>query len=139
MGYGALSHKYGSIKQNWGLCKRAKLTWMLCYSIRQGATGLSSQIFNKKSGSINNFRFKYYGGRTILSNNIFRKKLDIFFSNWDMCLSMIKEKKNDKTDAIIYYSSSTSKALLIFFITRIKKILLLKEESELSLEKKYFI
>lgn len=97
-----------------------------------GPTELPAQIFNKKkSGSINNFRFEYYGRKTFLSNNIFRRKMDIFISNWDMCLSIIKEKKEDKTDAIIYYSSSTSRAILIFFISRIKKILFLKEESEL--------
>ncbi len=97
-----------------------------------GPTEVSSRIFNKKkSGSINNFRFEYYGGKTVLSNNVFRRKLDIFLSNWKMCQSVIREKNKDKTDAIIYYSSSTSRVLLLFFITRIKKILLLKEESEL--------
>ncbi|MEO6837236.1 MAG: glycosyltransferase [Ginsengibacter sp.] len=95
------------------------------------ATELPSQIFNKKKcGSINNFMFKYYGDKIILSNNIFRRKLDILISNWDMCISMLKEKKKDKTDVIIYYSSSTSRALILFFITRIKRILFLKEESE---------
>jgi len=26
----------------------------------------------------------------------FRRKLDIFSSNWDMCLSMIKERKKER-------------------------------------------
>jgi len=96
-----------------------------------GPTELSTQIFNnEKSGSIKNFRFEYCGGKTVLSNNIFRRKLDVFFSNWNMCRIILKEKKKDKTDAIIYYSSSTSKALLLFLIAKLKKILLLKEESE---------
>lgn len=94
-------------------------------------TEVPGKVFNhKKSGNINGVEYYYDGGKTILASSFIYRRIDNIKATFKMCFNLIREKKADKTDAIIYYSSSSSRALVLYFITKIKKIILLKEESE---------
>ena len=89
-------------------------------------------IFNHKdSGTINGITFSYPGGKTLLDQNFITRRFDNIKSILKVSINLLKENKEDKTDAIIYYATSTSRAIILFLITRLKGILFLKEESEL--------
>jgi glycosyltransferase involved in cell wall biosynthesis len=88
-------------------------------------------VFNTStSGIIDGIFYKYSTGKTIISSNVIRRRIDDFNGLLRTCIDLFKEKKTNKTDVIIFYSFSTSRALAIFFITRVKKILFIIEESE---------
>ena len=90
------------------------------------------KIFNhKESGTLNGIKFSYPGGKTILDQNFITRRFDNIKSILRVSIILLKENKEDKTDAIIYYATSTSRAIILFLITRMKGILFLKEESEL--------
>lgn len=99
-------------------------------------------IFNKfSSGVIDGIDYKYFSGSTVLNKNFINRRIDNIKGIFKISIALLKEKKRNKTDAIIYYSPSTSRAIILFFITRLRKILFLKEESELPVvyEKKMFL
>lgn len=89
------------------------------------------KIFNQtNSGSINGVKYNYIGGQTLLAKKFIKRRIDNFRGILKSALNILSEKKDNKTDAIIYYSTSTSRALIFYIITRFKNILFLKEESE---------
>ena len=91
-----------------------------------------NQVFNKlSSGIVDGIYFKYSSGKTIKNSKYLNRQIDNFNGVLRICIDILKEKKSDKTDAIIYYATSSSLAFLLFFITRLKNILFLKEENEI--------
>jgi len=91
-----------------------------------------NQVFNKlSSGIVDGIYFKYSSGKTIKNTKYLNRQIDNFNGVLRICIDILKEKKSDKTDAIIYYATSSSLAFLLFFITRLKNILFLKEENEI--------
>ena len=100
-------------------------------------------VFNKlSSGVVNGIYFKYAGGKTIKNKHYINRQIDNFNGVLKICTEILKEKKQNKTDAIIYYATSTSLAFLLFIITRLKNILFLKEENELPIvhtKKNFFL
>jgi glycosyltransferase involved in cell wall biosynthesis len=91
-----------------------------------------NQVFNKlSSGIVDGIYFKYSSGKTIKNTKYLNRQIDNFNGVLRICIDILKEKKSDKTDAIIYYATSTFLAFLLFFITRLKNILFLKEENEI--------
>lgn len=90
-----------------------------------------NKIFNNiVSGNINGAFYTYPGGKTLLDPKFLIRRYDNLKASLRCTISLLKEKSDNKTDAIIFYSPSTSRAILLLLITRIKKILFLKEESE---------
>jgi glycosyltransferase involved in cell wall biosynthesis len=90
-----------------------------------------AQIFNTLiSGTIDGINYEYSCSKTIRSKYFLVRRIDNLIGISRACIDILKEKKSEKTDAIIYYSISTSRAILLFVVTRFKKILFLKEESE---------
>jgi glycosyltransferase involved in cell wall biosynthesis len=83
------------------------------------------------SGRIGDIYYSYSCGKTIKSQHFLTRRIDNFKGIFRICLDILKEKKADKTDVIIYYSTSTTRAILLYLVTRIKRILFIKEESEL--------
>ena len=91
----------------------------------------AENVFNKSpSGIIDEIYYKYSLGKTTISSNVIKRRIDDFNGLLRTCVDLFKEKKNNKTDVIIFYSFSTLRALVLFFITRLKNIIFLKEESE---------
>jgi glycosyltransferase involved in cell wall biosynthesis len=90
------------------------------------------QVFNfNPSGIVDGISYEYSCGKTTRSFHFINRRIDNIKGIYKICLDLLKEKRSERTDVIIYYSTSTSRALLLFWITRIKKILYLKEESEM--------
>ena len=90
-----------------------------------------NKIFNRSSsGNLNGVSYSYSGGKTILDSKFITRRYDNFKAMVQICKTLLLEKKNEKTDVIIYYSPSTTRALTILLIAKIKNILFLKEESE---------
>ena len=85
---------------------------------------------NKISGNIDGIYYKYAGGKTKISSNVFRRRIDDLNGLLMTCIDLFKENKADQTNVIIFYSFSSSRALALFFITRLKGIFFLIEESE---------
>lgn len=90
------------------------------------------KIFNEQpSGIIEGVNYYYSCGQTVRSKYFLKRRLINLAGIYRVCSNILREESVDKTDAIIYYSTSTSRALLLYMVTRIKRILFLKEESEL--------
>lgn len=88
-------------------------------------------VFNKMSvGFVDGIFFNYLSGKTIRSNFFLIRQVDHFFGLMKICFLLLSEGRHNKTDAIIFYSTSTSSAVLLFLVTRVKRIILVKEESE---------
>lgn len=88
-------------------------------------------VFNTSPfGQIDGISYKYPGGKTIVSSNIIKRRIDDFYGLYRTCFDLLKEKQTDKTDAIIFYSFSFPRAIPLFLITRLKKNLFLVESSE---------
>jgi glycosyltransferase involved in cell wall biosynthesis len=90
------------------------------------------QVFNfNPSGITDGISYEYSCGKTTRSFHFINRRIDNIKGICKICLDLLKENRSERTNVIIYYSTSTSRALLLFWITRIKKILFLKEESEM--------
>lgn len=90
------------------------------------------KIFNHlSSGTIDGIYYSYSGGKTILDSYFINRRIDNLIGIIKISYELLREKKNNKTDAIIYYSSLPIPAILLYLITRFKNILFLKEESEI--------
>lgn len=90
------------------------------------------KIFNhSSSGTIDGIYYSYSGGKTILDSYFINRRIDNLIGIIKISYELLREKKNNKTDAIIYYSSLPIPAILLYLITRFKNILFLKEESEI--------
>lgn len=88
-------------------------------------------IFNTSiSGIYNDIPFAYSGGKTVLATSFIQRRIDNIKGILNIGIQLLKEKKQDKTDVIIYYAASTSRAIILMIISRIKNIIFLKEESE---------
>ena len=110
-------------------------------------TESTQMIYNNQiSGNHDGVFYKYAGGKTVISSNVFRRRIDDLNGLLMTCKDLITEKKSDQTNVIIFYSFSSSRALALFLITRLKGILFLIEESEhplvyakeMSLPERYF-
>ena len=89
-------------------------------------------IFNYlSSGTTDGIYYSYSGGKTILHRRFFNRRIDNLVGIVKIAYELLKEKKSNKTDVIIYYSELTVPAIILYLITRIKHILFLKEESEI--------
>jgi len=90
------------------------------------------KIFNHlSSGTIDGVYYSYSGGKTILDQRFINRRIDNLIGLGKISYELLREKKNNKTDAIIYYSELPVPAIILYLITRIKHILFLKEESEI--------
>lgn len=90
------------------------------------------KIFNHaSSGMIDGIYFAYSGGKTVLHRKFINRRIDNTIGLIRISYEILKEKKKNKTDVIIYYSSLPLTAMVFYLITRFKKILFLKEESEI--------
>lgn len=110
-----------------GLAEQNCLVFVHCIK----PTERPDHVFNKNSsGMIGKVTYSYPGGKTILDSNFLKRRADNFIGISKMLLEILREKKIDRTNAIIYYSAQTIPAIFIFLVTRIKHIIFLKEESE---------
>lgn len=90
------------------------------------------KIFNhSSSGMIDGIYYSYSGGKTILDPHFINRRIDNFIGLAKISYELLKEKKKNKTDVIIYYSPLPITAILLYLITRFRNILFLKEESEI--------
>jgi glycosyltransferase involved in cell wall biosynthesis len=90
------------------------------------------KIFNhSSSGTIDGIYYSYSGGKTILDRRFINRRIDNLIGIVKISYELLREKKSNKTDAIIYYSELPVSAMILYLITRIKHILFLKEESEI--------
>ena len=95
-------------------------------------TERQGKIFNHfSSGTADGIDYSYPGGKTILDRRFINRRIDNLIGIVRISCELLREKKNTKTDAIIYYSELPITAIILYVITRFKNILFLKEESEM--------
>ena len=93
-----------------------------------GPTEYHHTVFNPHpSGIVDGIRFRYAGGKTRISSYFLKRRIDNAIGTLRACIHVWVKKPQ----VVIYYSSATTPALLLYGITRLRKILFLKEESEL--------
>jgi glycosyltransferase involved in cell wall biosynthesis len=89
-------------------------------------------VFNSFiSGHIDGVNYSYPSGRTIRNKYFLKRRIDNTLGIFKTFFTLLFEEKDNKTDVIIYYATSTFSALLLFVVSRIRRIIFLKEESEL--------
>lgn len=89
------------------------------------------KVFNQHpTGEVEGVRYRYLSGATTESTNFFLNSYLKISGVFNLCKYFITERKDQKTDAIIFYSYSNLTTFLLFFISRYKNIVFLKEMSE---------